>query len=220
MSSETVTSDALAEMLYRILDSGFAASEVERAYELLLRHESQREKRNAMPDELQRAKDELAKVIKAYDSAMVRLSEETRRRIALNREDRIPGPIKPARDESRDVCVFDNGETLGCVYWEDYAEHADDWSVEVERYVPFEHACDKFDEKKAMKRKRQVNVTSLGPGDVLCVKRGDTVFDVWENKGKENEDVHVDVRLIDQSACPIDHSAITGWCARCGKRVI
>lgn len=92
MSSETVTADALAGMLYRILDSGFAAAEVERAYELLLRHESQRGKRNAMHDELQRTKDELAKVIKAYDSAMVRLSEEVRRRTALNREDRIPGP--------------------------------------------------------------------------------------------------------------------------------
>lgn len=105
MSSEMVTSDALAEMLYRILDSGFAAVEVERAYELLLQHESQRGKRNAMSDELRRTKDELTKVIKAYDSAMVRLSEETRRRIALNREDRIPGPIKPALSEVEKAAV-------------------------------------------------------------------------------------------------------------------
>lgn len=83
-----------------------------------------------------------------------------------------------------------------------------------------EHACDKFGEKKARKRKRQVNVTSLEPGDVLCVKRDGVVHEVWENKVNEQEDVHVDVRLIDPSMCPIDHGTITGWCARCGERVI
>lgn len=74
--------------------------------------------------------------------------------------------------------------------------------------------------EKRRKRPRQVNVTSLDPGDILCVKRGGVVHDVWVNNVNEQEEVHVDVRLIDPSLCPIDHSTITGWCARCEKRVI
>lgn len=59
----------------------------------------------SLAEELLRTKDELAKVVKAYDSAMVRLSEEVSRRTALNREDRIPGPSKRALSEVEKAAV-------------------------------------------------------------------------------------------------------------------